>query len=75
MEKQNAARVNDMVRVILFMSQPLLEDVERLRKERGYENRSAWLEYLITRGLEVVRREKGIREVGGHGNGVAVATA
>ena len=64
-----------MARVVLFMSQPLFEDVERLRKERGYDNRSAWLEYLITRGLEVVRREKAV--VGdGHGNSaVAVATA
>ncbi len=72
-----------MTVVTLSISEPVLEDVERLRKKRGYENRSAWLEYLITRGLEVVRRESqqlpsvsGQNEgVGSHGNGVAVATA
>ena len=66
-----------MTVVTLSISEPVLEDVERLRKERGYENRSAWLEYLITRGLEVVRRESsqqlpsvsGQNEgVGSHGN-------
>ena len=62
-------------KLTITISDPLFADVERLRKERGYDNRSAWLEYLITRGLAVVRREKAV--VGdGHGNSaVAVATA
>ena len=62
-------------KLTITISDPLFADVERLRKERVYDNRSAWLEYLITRGLEVVRREKAV--VGdGHGNSaVAVATA
>ncbi|NPA77029.1 MAG: hypothetical protein GXN93_04740 [Candidatus Diapherotrites archaeon] len=62
------------VKVTITISDPVLQDAERLRKERGYDNRSAWLEYLITRGLEVVRREAVVGE--GHGNStVAVATA
>ena len=62
-----------MARVVLFISQPLFEDVENLREQLGYKNRSAWLEYLISRGLEVVRREKGLEGVKGHG--ITVATA
>jgi len=67
--------VIEMARVVLFMSQPLFEDVEQLRERLGYKNRSAWLEYLISRGLEVVRREKGMEEVIGNAPALAGAEA
>ena len=62
-----------MARVVLFISQPLFEDVENLREQLGYKNRSAWLEYLISRGLEVVRREKRMGEVIGDAPALAGA--
>ena len=62
-------------KVTITISDPLFADAEELRKKLNYENRSAWLEYLISRGLEVVRREKGMEEVIGNAPALAGAEA
>jgi len=59
--------------ITLSISEPVFEDVERLRKRFGYDNRSKWVEYLITRGLEVVRKERNLGEVIGDAPALAGA--